>query len=139
MKTFYTCLVVLFFTTMPAFGQNKPMGGNHQPPNPEKIVAMMQSKLNLTQDQVNAVTPIIEKYASKRQELRQSMQGGTADMSSIRSQMKQIKADQTQELSQVLSPAQLSQWEQMMSQMKGKFGSKGGGSWGSGGGNGGNN
>ena len=76
----------------------------------------MQSKLNLTQDQVAAVTPIIEKYSSKREELRQSMENGTADKDSIRSQMKQLKEDENQELSQVLSADQMSQWEQMQSQ-----------------------
>ena len=73
----------------------------------------MQSKLNLTPDQVTAITPIIEKYSSKREELRQSMEDGTADQDSLRSQMKQLKTDEQQELGQVLSADQMSQWKQM--------------------------
>jgi uncharacterized protein (DUF2235 family) len=116
MKRFYACLILLFFTVMPAFAQDQPSSDGHQPPSVEDIVAKLQSKLNLTQDQVTAVTPIIEKYSSKRQDLRQSMEDGTADKDTIRSQMKQLKADQTQELSQVLSSDQLNQWEQMQNQ-----------------------
>jgi len=85
-----------------------------QPPSPDQIVSQMQSKLNLTSDQVTAVTPIIEKYSSKRDELRQSMEDGTADRDSMRTQMKQLKKDEAQELSQVLSADQLNQWKSLM-------------------------
>ncbi len=110
MKALYGCVMILFFTVIPAFAQGK------QPPGTDEIVSKMQSKLNLTQDQVTAVTPIIEKYSSKRQDLRQSMEDRTVDRDSIRSQMKQLKADEKQELSQALSEDQLSQWEQLQSQ-----------------------
>ena len=113
MKMIYACLIVLFFITIPVFAQEQPSSGEHQPPSAADIVAKMQSKLNLTQDQVAAVTPIIEKYSSKREELRQSMKDGSKDKDSLRSQMKQLKADENQELSQFLSSDQMSQWEQM--------------------------
>lgn len=131
MKTFYACLMVLFFSTIPVFAQDQ------QPPSADDIVAKLQAKLNLTQDQVAAVTPIIEKYSSKREELRQSIQDGTADPDSVHTQMKQLKKDEKQELSQVLSADQLSQWEQMQSKGH-RHGSDGkaGGAWGSGSGNG---
>ena len=119
MKTIYAFMMVLFFTSSPvvtpAFAQEKPLSA-------DEIVSKMQSKLNLTQDQVTAVTPIIEKYSSKRQELRQSIQG-TADKESLRSQMKQLKADESRELSQVLSLAQMSQWKQMQNQDRRKHNS----------------
>ena len=112
MKLIYACLMGLFFTTILVFAQEQ------QPPSTADIVAKMQSNLNLTQDQVTAVTPIIEKYSSKRVELRQSMQDGTADKDSMRSQMKQLKADEKQELSQFLSADQISQWEKMQGRHK---------------------
>ncbi len=125
MRIFYPLMVVLLFTTAPLFAQDQPSGDEHQPPSADEIVSMMQSKLNLTQDQVSAVTPIVEKYSSQREELRQSMEDGTMDRDSIRSQMKQLKTDEAQELSQVLSADQLSQWEQMQKQGRHKHGSDG--------------
>jgi len=116
MKIFYAFLMALSFTTMPVFAQDQPPGDDRQPPSADEIVAKMQSKLNLTQDQVTAVTPIIEKYSSKREDLRQQMEDGTADRDSMRSQMKDLKEQEGQELSQVLSADQMSQWKQMMSQ-----------------------
>jgi len=110
MKAIYGCLMVLFLMTLPALAQQ-------QPPSADDIVSKMQSKLNLTQDQVTAITPIIEKYASKRQELRQGVEDGTVERSDMRSQMKQMKDDEKQDLAQVLSADQISQWEQMQGQM----------------------
>jgi hypothetical protein len=137
-KTFYACLMVLFLTTMPVFAQDQPSSDARQPPSTADIVAKMQSKLDLTPDQVTAVSPIIEKYSSKREELRQSMEDGTADRDSMRSQMKQLKADESQELSQVLSAAQMGQWNSMQSQGRHKHSSDSGGDSG-GGSEGGNN
>jgi len=117
MKALYVCLVVLFFTLLPVGRSTPVFAQDQQPPSAEDIVAKMQSALNLTPDQVSAVTPIIEKYSSKREELRQSMEDGTADKDSIHSQMKELRVDEAQELSQVLSADQMSQWKQMMSQM----------------------
>jgi hypothetical protein len=116
LKMIYAFLMVLIFTSTPLLAQDQPSGDERQPPSAADIVAKMQSKLNLTQDQVTAVTPIVEKYTSKREELKQSMEDGTADRDSMRSQMKQLKSDEAQELGQVLSADQVSQWEQMMSQ-----------------------
>ena len=113
-KAVYACLMVLFFATMPAIAQDGP-------PSTSDIVAHMQSKLNLTQDQVAAVTPIIEKYSSKRQDLHQSMEDGTADPDSMRTQMKQLKDQEAQELSQVLSAQQMSQWNSMQPHGRHKY------------------
>jgi hypothetical protein len=79
--------------------------------------------LNLTQDQVSAVTPIIQKYAGKRQELKEGMQEGAPVSDSMRAQMKQLKENESQELSQVLSADQMGQWQQMMHQGKHKHNS----------------
>lgn len=111
MKVVLACLMVLFFTGIPAFAQGAL-------PSVDDIVSKMQSKLNLTQDQVAAITPIIEKFISKHQELKQSVEDGTIERSDMRTQMKQLKEDEKQELSQVLSSDQISQWEKMQSQIR---------------------
>jgi Spy/CpxP family protein refolding chaperone len=116
-KPLFACVMVLFFTMMPVYAQDQPQGDEkHQPPSADDIVSRMQTKLNLTQDQLTAITPIIEKYSSKREELHQSMEDGTADKESIHSQMKQLRADEGQELSKVLTADQMSQWDSMQAQ-----------------------
>jgi len=148
MRLIVGIIMALFFVSslivmVPAFAQDQPSSDEHQPPSADQIVSMMQTKLNLTPDQVTAITPIIEKYSSKREELRQSMEDGTADRDGIRSQMKQLKSDEGQELGQVLSADQISQWQQMMSKGRHKHsddqaqpnGSDGTGHLGEGGGN----
>ncbi|MBF0571083.1 MAG: hypothetical protein HQL12_04360 [Candidatus Omnitrophica bacterium] len=121
MKIVYTCLVVLFLINASVFAQDQSVSAGD-------IVSRIQSKLNLTQDQVAAVSPIIEKYSSKRRELWQSVKDKTADKESIHSQMKQLKEDEKQELSQVLSDDQLNQWEQMQGQGRHKHNGTGNGS-----------
>ena len=116
MRVTYGVILAIFLCAMPVFAQDQSSGAQYQPPSPDQIVAMMQSKLDLTQDQVTAVTPIIEKYSAKRDELRQSIEDGTADRDAVRGQMKQVREDETQELSQILSADQLSQFKKMMSQ-----------------------
>jgi periplasmic protein CpxP/Spy len=108
MKVFYAFGVFLCLMVISVFAQD-------QQPSADAIVSQMQSKLNLTADQVAAVSPIIEKYTSQRQELRQGMEEGTVDRDTLRSQMKQLREEESQDLSQVLSADQLSQWEQMQS------------------------
>ena len=111
MKVIYACLMGIVLTMMPAFAQEQ------QPPSAEDIIAKMQANLHLTPDQVTAISPILEKYSSKRDELHQSMEDGTADRDSIRTQMKQLRTDENQELSQVLSADQLNKWKQMQKSM----------------------
>lgn len=112
-KAFYAGLMMLFFIAIPAFAQDQQSGNDRQPPSADQIVSMMQSKLNLTQDQVAAVLPIIEKYSTKRDGLRQSVEDETANRDNIRSQMKELREEEKQELAQLLSSDQISQWEQM--------------------------
>ena len=110
MKTIILFLATLLISTIPCHAQL----------DSSDIITKMKNALDLQEDQVTNITPIIEKYTSKREELRQSMEDGTADRDSMRSQMKQLKTDETQELSQVLSADQVSQWEQMMNQHRHK-------------------
>ena len=132
MKNMYAVLTAFFLALLPmgaaapVSAQDQPVGDEHQAPSAGDIVAKMQSKLNLTQYQVSAVTPIIEKYTSKRQELRQSVEDGSTDRDSVRGQLKQLKSEEAQELGQVLSADQVSQWEQMMSQRRHKQSGDGG-------------
>ena len=125
MKFLSALLMIFCLAVMPGWAQDPSAGDEHQPPSADQIVAQMQAKLNLTQNQVTAITPIIEKYSSQREELRQRAEDGTADRDSMHAQMKQLTEDEKQELSQVLSADQMGQWEQMMSHARHKYSSEG--------------
>ena len=113
MKSFYGLAMILCLTAMPVLAQDQSATDAQQPANAEEIVSWMQSKLNLSQDQVTAVTPIVVKYFTRREQMRASMADGSADKDSIRIQMKLLKEDEKQELSQFLSAQQLDQWDQI--------------------------
>ena len=118
MRFVYSILMAVFLVVFPLLAavvcaQDHWSADEHQPPSVDEIVARMKTKLSLTPDQVAAVTPIIEKYLSKGDELRQGMQDGTADRDSLRVQLKHLRLDEGQELSQVLSADQMNRWKSM--------------------------
>ena len=118
MKILYMILMALFCLRGPVFAQDGP-------PGPDEIMAKMQEKLKLTQDQTDAVKPIVEKYSTKRQELRQNAEDGTTDRGSMRTQMKKLREDEGQELGQVLSLEQFNEWKHMLGGMHKHEGSGG--------------
>ncbi|MDE2027190.1 MAG: hypothetical protein KGK03_04060 [Candidatus Omnitrophica bacterium] len=89
---------------LPAFAQDISANAPGGLPN-------IQDSLSLTEDQVDAVMPIVEKYASQRQELRESLKNGILSTAHARPQMKQIKQQERRELAKYLSAAQLSRWD----------------------------
>lgn len=79
--------------------------------NTDNIVAKMQLELNLTQAQADSIRPIIEKYALKRQELRQDLKAHmVTDGSVILAKMENLREEENQELSKILTSQQLSKW-----------------------------
>ncbi len=107
--------VALLFVTMPVYAQGQ---GSKTTAD---VVAKLRSQLNLTPDQVTAITPIIEKYISKRQELRQSLKDGTLDKGDMHGQLEQLREDENQELSQILSQDQMSQWSNMQNHARHRY------------------
>jgi len=81
------------------------------------MIVKMKTDLDLQEDQVTNITPIIEKYSIAFGDLQKSIDDGTINSSSIDSQRQGIEASETQELSQYLKPNQSSQWRQLQSQM----------------------
>jgi hypothetical protein len=77
----------------------------------------MQSKLDLQQDQITNITPIINRYTELFAELQKSINDGSINQSSIDSQRQGLEAQETQELSQYLKPNQLSEWRDMQAQL----------------------
>ena len=106
MRIFYACCVLLLSLTMPLPAQETEPGA-------ADILSMMKTNLNLTQGQLSAVTPIIEKYSSTSDKLRDNLEEDPSDRDNIHRQMEELKDDEAQELSQVLNDDQLTQWKKM--------------------------
>ena len=76
-------------------------------------VVRMKSRLNLTQQQVAVVKPIVQEYMDRCQDLAQSPENTLMpDKRRIRSQEKQLKEEENEKLCRVLTPDQMNKWEQ---------------------------
>ena len=99
----------LFIITGTSFAQ--------EPSDSNDTIGKMKTGLDLQEDQVTNITPIIEKYSIAFHDLGQSIDAGTINPSAIDSQRHGLEAQETQELAQYLKPNQLSQWREMQGQM----------------------
>ena len=105
-KIFFAFLMVSVLGAMPVHAQEAE-------PSASEIITMVKGNLNLTQGQLASVIPVIEKYSSASEKLRDNLSDDANDRKNIRRQMDELKEDEVQELSQVLSDDQLSQWKKM--------------------------
>ena len=105
-KTIKYVLAILFCLTGSVYAQDQTSVSD--------IIAKMGKELNLTQQQVDAVKPIIREDIAKREELRQSIQDQTmiADRDIIRGKIEQLDKDVDQKLSQILTHDQMNKWVQ---------------------------
>ena len=110
MKTTQLFLIILFLTAMPVFAQDVPSSND--------IIAKMRTSLDLQEDQVTNITPIVEKYTIAFHDLQRSIEDGTINPSVVDSQRRGLEAAETQELSQYLKPNQVSLWWGMQGQME---------------------
>ena len=79
--------------------------------NVDDMVARMKTEFNLTQQQADAVKPIIKEYITKRQEFLQNLEGQMmVDKVAIKNEMKKLKQDEYQSLSGVFNADQMKQW-----------------------------
>jgi len=85
--------------------------------NSSDIISKMTTALDLQEDQVTNITPIIEKYSIAFADLQKSIKDGTINSSAIESQWHGLEDTETQELSQYFKPNQLSEWRDMQSQI----------------------
>jgi len=99
-------LVILFFLVISAYAQEITSVND--------VVAKMKKEFNLTPQQVNAVKPVIEESAAKREELRQSVQEQSMiiDRATIQNKIGQLNQDENQKLSQILTQDQMHKWIQ---------------------------
>ena len=104
-KTIVGILAVSFLLVGSVYAQE-------QQKSADEIVQKMTTDLSLTPEQASAIKPIIEDNMAKRQELFNS----TTDRSAIKGQMDQLRQDENQKLSQILTPDQVTKMNTMKEQ-----------------------
>jgi len=102
-------LITLLIGAIPVFAQE------HQ--STSDIMTTMKNDLNLSDDQVAGITQVIDRYVDASNDLQKSIEDGTMNPSAIDSQKQQIKAAEYQGISQYLRSDQLSEWNNIQSQM----------------------
>ena len=104
-KTIVGILAVSFLLVGSVYAQE-------QQKSADEIVQKMTTDLSLTPEQASAIKPIVEDNMAKRQELLSS----TTDRSAIKGQMDQLRQDENQKLSQILTPDQVTKMNTMKEQ-----------------------
>jgi len=92
-------------------------GERGQRMNVDQRLSQMQKQLNLTPDQVEKIRPILQDESRKMEDLRAKNQNGSADRSSMRKEMQQIRTDANKRIEQMLTPDQVTK----LRQERGKF------------------
>ena len=75
-------------------------------------LANMKAELQLTQEQVSAVRPVMQEYDSRRQELKQRQKEDMSiDDQTIADQTARLNEEEAQALGKVLDPEQMKKWK----------------------------
>lgn len=88
----------------------------HHAPNPDRMAAHLQKKLNLSQDQVNQIKPVLQDRAQQLSALRSDT---TLSPQDRRTKARDIMKDSTSKIEAVLNDTQKQQFEQMRQQRRG--------------------
>ena len=80
--------------------------------NTDEVLAKMKIKLNLTQVQAAATKPIIEEYSDKYQHLTQNSGQLFTNKRSVNIRIEQLRREEDEKLSQILTPDQMKEWDQ---------------------------
>lgn len=95
--------IIHFFLIVSAYAQEKSDADN--------VVAKMETVLNLTQQQVDLLKPIVKEYTARRHQIIQNFkEKGTFDKSVLYIKLKQLKEEENQKLGQVFTQVQMKQW-----------------------------
>ena len=77
----------------------------------------LQAKLNLTQEQVNAIVPIIKRDRQKRQEIIDKYRGqGMAGIQSIREELFALQKEHDEKYSRILTEEQMKKYIELRKQ-----------------------
>ena len=99
----------------PANTATDPSVPSHTSRTPDQIANMMASKLSLTDDQKNQITPIL---ADRQQQMQTLMADTTLSHRQKKQQMRQVRADGESKINAILTPEQQTKYAQMHDKMK---------------------
>jgi hypothetical protein len=107
--------------------------GEGRPPrmSADQIVSSMKKSLDLTDEQVKQILPVIKEEMSKREELM-GQGGGPGDFESMKSDMEKIDKETETELAKYLTEEQIAKWKKQQSERKSRMGRGPGGGMGGG-------
>jgi len=98
------CLAVFFAVSFFSFAQADTSSV-------DDIVTKMKTELNLTQQQIDAIKPIIQGYVTARKQLIKSFrQQGLMDKDALKNKIDQLKSVERQKLGQILGQDQMNKW-----------------------------
>lgn len=102
---------------LPVTTANAAQGGT-QNRNPEQRLMRMQSHLDLTDEQVDRIRPILETHAAQARDLQEQYQG--QDRRQKRVEMQALREETKTALAEILTEDQLAKWQQMKENRQGK-------------------
>ena len=108
----YIVLGVLFAScaTLSLLAQAVPRRGPEGPPNPERELAMLTRWLDLTEDQVALIKPIVEENHLRRQAVFENAAG---DREAVRTQMEDLREETFEQFSEILTDEQMTEYKKM--------------------------
>ncbi len=110
------CMIMFF-----SGGVCAQMRGPGRGPGAEDIVNKMAQELNLTNEQIQQIIPVIKEDVQKRGELMKQMKGqGREATSSIKTGMEKITQETETQLAQYLSDEQIAKWKTLQQERKSK-------------------
>lgn len=101
-------LSVVTFTPSPSLGEER----GRERPNRQQVLDRLAARLNLSEPQKAAVTPILEEEAGKRREL----------MDKLRVEMERLDRETAVRLAKILSAEQMAQYDKMLEERRNRGG-----------------
>jgi len=106
-------LFVLFLSASPVWAQQGPGPGGRRMMNADQRLAQLTTDLDLTDEQVEQLKPIIEKQTKKQQELFES---ADADRAQMRAEMTKLRDETDKAYAEVLSEEQMVKYMELRMQ-----------------------
>ena len=114
-KVFGTVLAVFFLMGASVYAQQAAPAApvapaaqpKQQPPTAQSVVEKMQKQLNLTPQQVTALTPVVEDTMAKRKQIKESLKLQGADKKALHQQLIQVNKGEEDAFSKILTPEQM--------------------------------
>jgi len=122
--------LMLFVGSSDLFAQGR---GGRQNVDPEKALAeqlkVLTKGIDLTDEQVALVTPILQNTIKKQGELRESVRGGNVDRRAMRGKIDELIKSQNAQMAEILSEEQMKKYkewqkEQLNNRRRGRRGNR---------------